>query len=244
MKFHTSLLLTENEKTILDLLRKKGVLSFTDISMHSGISRTSLYKPIRDLERRKFVVTEKRGRDRIVISKNINSKISEPSSKEITILNEQDYLEVMYGTPHIGKGDRVYWLQPSLALESVLKSQHISNITDLNKKILQSKCIMDGILESDYYDVYRRMVGEINFKKAAQSLLGRPYEIHISRQPLREKKEVIIFPTYAIAFDWHTKTGIRSRSKVFIDLCKSYFDSIKRESRKVDVSEMLKSFLV
>lgn len=243
MKFDTSLLLTENEKTILDLLQKRGGLSFTEISSYSDIPRTTLYKPIRDLEKRSFIRTEKRGRDRLVfIKKEIKNRQSE-SPKEFTILNEKEYLHVMYDVPHIKNGDRVFWLQPSLALKSILKSEHISLITNLNKKILQSKCIMDGILEIDYYDVYMRMVGELNFKKAVKSLLGRPYEIHMSRKPFEDKKEIIIFPTYAIAFDWQSKTGIKSESRVFIDLCKTYFDSIKKESKKIDVSELLKSFL-
>jgi DNA-binding transcriptional ArsR family regulator len=243
MIYETKLLLTKYEKEILKLLNESGILSFSNISKKTKIPRTSLYSHIKKLEERGLVSTEKTGRERKVKLKKFKSNEYKKQNDQAIILKEKDYQSIIYEILKLDPGERICWIQPSLALKKILSNIPISDVIDLNQKLVQSRCIVDGILEDNYYQVYKSLIKESDFTKAMKSLIGRPYEMHLSDDLSEEPNEIIIFPHAVFIFDWKNNEGAWSESEVIINLAKQYFKSLKNNSRKIDVSNLIRKLI-
>ena len=263
--------LTEYEVIILKALKEKDFL-IQDLATHTEIPRTSLYYALPHLVERGFVESFKRNRK--TMWKNVyDSKISElfkgqqtdqdtedvnnnndnfikrlsPSSKISLYHGKNQAVNVLVDISKLPKYSRFYGIQPEASIVGAINTNDLDDIINFNKKINESKLIVEGIIHEKGTDSMVQSLSPGDKKRLLASFFSRSADT--SKLPEgflnNTKAEIYLYDNKKVSIvNWYENFAVTIENKDVFDLLIEMFKSTKYMLKKYDQNEKIAKKLV
>ena len=248
--------LTDSEiKIFKTLVDPKNI---TDLSVESGIPRTSLNYIIKGMVSRGMVSKIKVGK-RYHYQQTPKEKLSESTDAlrvffdpSLSVLTSPSFggLRVYKGVASIislheerlstqPKHSRVKVIQPTQSFLHLFDTASIDQIISLNKAISNSGVILDGVVEKKAYDAYREYwkVDPESYERLNPTFLNRTTDYVEVETKLPFVNELWIYFDSVVISNWKDGLAVVITNQETRGLLEVLYDTLKETGNKVDHAE-------
>lgn len=238
------LALTRVETHILKSLKTSSE-NVSSLARITKIPRTSLYTALSSLSKRGLIEMVTKGKSRVVFLK---------YNPLVEILNSEQHKSFTY---IYGKGPmlqelkeiytkpktRVYAVQPTKVLETLLHKFNASTFIPINELIKENKVVVESIVKVDSLDMYlQKYKGD---KETQEQILKSFYgrlnsSTFIGKEFFNCDAELVFNDTYLYICNWSKEVGIKVFDTNILALIKELFDLAKGYGKKDDLNKIVR----
>lgn len=256
--------LTREEGGILSELN--DALSLQELSKKLPIPRTTIAYVLKGLLKRGFVfrmIVGKRykfyalspdqlhervekvvglGTRKILGTNGLPSVSNAQSIKKIQYFNGlKDVMKAQEDFLRIHCDERIYAIQPNKSWAALHTKAGDEHVMKTNKIIKENRLILEGILEDDAYELFKRAnQHKSDFAQLAESFSGRMADyIFAPKGYLTDQIEMWIIKDNVLFIDWIEEVGIKISDKHITNFLKDMFTLVKVSGKKIDHNQAI-----
>ena len=260
--------LDETEIKILDSL--SSAKNCSDVAKEIKIPRTTIAFVTKNLISKGFVLSVRHGKRSLYIalteeelSKKLENVLGEMRSTarerkgvQIRISKESQftihvgYKEVVSAYSRIAaknKDTRIKAIQSNKSWNTIVEKLPPAELIQFNQSVIDNDLIIDGILEDNYYEMYREYLKKNSAdvaKATAKSLTGRMADYTlVPKEYFDVYSEIWIFNTTVIIINWNEEVAIEITNDQMMSFLRDMFEFVKMGGVKVDHNETMRKLI-
>ena len=261
--------LSSYEVVVLKVLKDKDY-SVQDLSIETSIPRTSLYYALPYLVRRGFIESYRKNKKTLWRS-TFESRMAEFTESKLSMNKDNDSeknnftnkiskyselhfyngknqaINVLRNISELPAHSRFYGIQPEASIVGAIEKNNLNDIIEFNKKVKESKLIVEGIIHEKGTDSMTQPLSAIEKKKLLDSFSGRSADT--SKLPEgflnNTKAEIYLYGNNKVSIvNWYEEFAVTIENKDVYDLMIEMFKSTKYMLKKYDQNEKIAKRLV
>lgn len=171
-------------------------------------------------------------------------------SKESQFTIHVGYREVLAAYARIAaenKDTRIKAIQSNKSWNTIVAKLPPEELIQFNQYVIDNNLIIDGILQGDYYDMYKEYLKKnpvASATETAKSLTGRMADYTlVPKQFFDVYSEIWIFQTTVIVINWNEEVAIEITNREIMSFLRDMFEFVKMGGTKVDHNKVMADIL-
>ena len=245
-------------KNCSDVAKEIKIPRTTVSFVTKNLIRKGLVLSVRHGKRSKYVaLTEEQLRARLEqMLGEMKSTARERKGAQVRISKESQftihvgYKEVVDAYSRIAaknKDTRIKAIQSNKSWNTIVEKLPPKELIQFNQSVIDNNLIIDGILEDNYYEMYREYLKKnpaIDAKATAKSLTGRMADYTlVPKEYFDVYSEIWIFETTVIIINWNEEVAIEITNREMMSFLRDMFEFVKMGGRKVDHNAAMREIL-
>lgn len=136
------------------------------------------------------------------------------------------------------KNTRIKAIQSNKSWNTIVEKLPAQELIQFNKAVIENDLIIDGILQDDYYEMYKQYLKnhpQDIAKSTAKSLTGRMADYTlIPKEFFDFYSEIWIFETTVVIINWKEEIAVEITNEQMMRFLRDMFEFVKMGGRKVN----------